>query len=136
MPAQSAPRLGTRRPARSLSRRSAGDTIMTDDTDLDRAWELAEKISICMLTTSDGGKLRSRPMAAHALRENNAISFLADARRHKNDEVRDHPDVCLAFADTHKQKYISITGTADVSNDRAMIEKLWSTPAKAWWQSK
>src|SRR5215211_5298753 len=33
------------------------------------------------------------------------------------------------------QKYVSISGQAQISNDREMIKKLWSVPAKAWWQS-
>ena len=33
------------------------------------------------------------------------------------------------------QKYVSLTGRAEVSNDREKIKELWSTPAKAWWDS-
>ena len=37
---------------------------------------------------------------------------------------------------THRvRKYVSISGDATVSNDRAKIRDLWSTPAKAWWDS-
>jgi general stress protein 26 len=109
---------------------------MASDTDLDRAWELIDTISICMLTSNDAGRLRSRPMASHALRDENAIRFLTDARHHEEGQIDASPDVCLAFADTHGQKYVSVTGEARISNDRAMIDRLWSTPAKAWWQSK
>jgi general stress protein 26 len=30
---------------------------------------------------------------------------------------------------------VSLTGRAEVSNDRQKIRELWSTPAKAWWDS-
>jgi len=43
--------------------------------------------------------------------------------------------VNLSFADAGGQKYVSVTGTAIVSNDRALIKQLFSTPAKAWWDS-
>ena len=103
--------------------------------DIDRAWDLMKKIGFAMLVTRDGGKLRARPMSAYLERENNAIFFLTDARRHKDDEIARHPDVNLSFADAGDQKYISVTGTAVVSNDRAKIKELFSLPAKAWWDS-
>ena len=43
--------------------------------------------------------------------------------------------VCLAFSDPRHQKYVSISGQAQISNDREMIRKLWSIPAQAWWQN-
>lgn len=100
-----------------------------------RVWEMMEKISICMLTTKDGEELRSRPMGAYLRREENMIYFLADARRHKDEEIKRSPNVCLAFANASDQKYVSVTGRATVSNDRAKIKELFGTPAKAWWDS-
>jgi general stress protein 26 len=103
--------------------------------DVDRAWELMKKIGFAMLVTHDGDKLRARPMSAHLDRENNAIYFLTDARRHKDEEIARNPGVNLSFANASDQKYVSVTGSAVVSNDRARIKQLFSTSAKAWWNS-
>jgi len=103
--------------------------------DVDRVWDLMKKIGFAMLVTRDGDKLRARPMAAYLERDQNAICFLTDARRHKDDEIARDPNVNLAFADAGNQKYVSVTGIATVSNDRAKIKQLFSTPAKAWWDS-
>ena len=103
--------------------------------DTDRAWDLMKKIGFAMLVTRDGDKLRARPMSAYLERENNAIFFLTDARRHKDEEIARNPNVNLSFANAGDQKYVSLTGTAFVSNDRAKIKQLFSTPAKAWWNS-
>ena len=110
---------------------------MTNDNarDVERAWELMKKIGFAMLVTHDGNKLRARPMSAFLERENNAIYFLTDARRHKDEEIARNPGVNLSFANAGDQKYVSVTGTAVVSNDRAKIKQLFSTPAKAWWDS-
>jgi general stress protein 26 len=108
---------------------------MASDNDTDRVWELMEKIGFCMLSTLDGEDIRSRPMAAHVQRDENSIYFLADVTSHKDDEIARNPNVGLAFADAGDQKYVSLTGRAEVSNDRQKIKELWSTPAKAWWQS-
>ena len=102
--------------------------------DVDRVWELAEKIGFCMLASRDGEAIRSRPMAAHAARDENAFYFLTDAGSHKDEEVARDPHVGLAFADTGGHKYVAVTGRAEVHNDRGKIRELWSTPAKAWWQ--
>jgi general stress protein 26 len=107
--------------------------MMMAASDADRVWELMDKISVCMLTTHDGEQLRSRPMVAVVRRDDDAIYFLGDARRHKEEEVRRNPNVGLAFADG--QRFVSVTGHAAVSHDEAKIKELWSTGAKAWWDS-
>lgn len=110
--------------------------MVNDNTrDTDRAWELMEKIGFAMLVTQDGGKLRSRPMSAYVDRKADAVYFLTDARQHKDDEIQQNPNVNLAFADASDQKYVSVSGTAAVSNDRAKIKELFTTTAKAWWDN-
>lgn len=103
--------------------------------DVQHAWDMMKKLTFAMLATRDGDTIRSRPMAATVEPDNNAIYFLTDARRHKDDEIaRDH-NVNLGFADASAQKYVSVSGTAAVSNDRAKIKELFTVAAKAWWDS-
>ncbi|MFK0276257.1 pyridoxamine 5'-phosphate oxidase family protein [Ensifer sp. NPDC090286] len=106
-----------------------------NENDQDKIWELAKDIGFCMLTTQTGGDLRARPMSAHIEREDNAFYFLTDDASHKDDEIAGNPAVCLAFADPKGQKYVSISGTATIQNDRTKIRELFSLPAKAWWDS-
>jgi general stress protein 26 len=108
---------------------------MAEDRYVEHVWTLMEKIGFCMLATRDGDDIRSRPMAAHAVRDEHAVYFLTDAASHKDEEIKRDPHVNLAFADAGAQKYVSVTGLASVSNDRAKIRELFSTPAKAWWDS-
>ena len=111
---------------------------MTNDNtrrDIERTWDLMKKIGFAMLVTRDGEKLRARPMAAYPDRDRNAIYFLTDARRHKDEEIARSPEVNLSFADAGDQKYVSLCGRASISNDRAKIRELFSTPAKAWWDN-
>lgn len=103
--------------------------------DAERVWDLMEKISISMLANWDGAELRSRPMGAFVRRKNNAVYFLTEARHHKDDDIKQYPKVCLAFADPGNQRFVSLSGHAEVSADRTAIKELWSTPAKAWWDS-
>jgi len=114
----------------------------TDKTDLteaearDRVWELAEKINICMFVTWDGERQRARPLAANVERDEDAIYFLVDVDGMKDDQIEEFPIVTLAFADNSGYKYVSITGMAKVTNDRAKIAELWTPDNKAFWDSK
>lgn len=107
---------------------------MSNHDKTDHVWKLMEKIGFCMLATKDGQEIRARPMAAHFERDEHAIYFLTDVESHKDDEIERDPHVGLFFADPGDQKYVSVTARAQVSNDRAKIKELWSTPAKAWWE--
>jgi general stress protein 26 len=105
------------------------------NSDTAHAWELMRKIGVAMLVTRDGEALRARPMWAHLAPDENRIYFLADARRHKDEEIARASDINLAFADAGKRNYVSVSGQAEVSNDRDRIRALFSTAAKAWWTS-
>lgn len=100
-----------------------------------RAWDLMESISFCMLSTWNGTELRSRPMGAFILRHEGVICFLTDVRAHKDEEIQQFPQVCLGFSDPRRQKYVSVSGTAQITSDRKKIEELWSVPAKLWWDT-
>ena len=103
--------------------------------DVARVWDLMEKISFCMLATWNGSELRSRPMDARVRRKEGVIYFLTDVRHQKDDEIARYPKLNLAFADTDAMKYVSLSGEAELSNDRAKIKELWEPTAKAWWDS-
>ncbi|MEQ1941221.1 pyridoxamine 5'-phosphate oxidase family protein [Mesorhizobium sp. VNQ89] len=111
-------------------------TTLTAEEARDRAWELAEKINICMFVTWDGERQRARPLAANVMREEHAIYFLVDVNGMKDDQIERFPIVTMAFADTGSYKFVSITGEAVVTNDRAKIEELWTPDNKAFWDSK
>lgn len=110
-----------------------GDDAMADQGNPKHVWEMMEKIGMCMLASKDGEDIRSRPMAAHVDRDERMVYFLTDAASHKDEEIARNPAVCLAFADPKGNDYVSVSGHAVVSNDRAKIRELFSTPAKAWW---
>lgn len=101
---------------------------------IDKIWDMMDNIFVCMLATRDGEQIRSRPMAALTRRDENAVYFFTDAEAHTDDEVSLSPHVCLAFA-SDSQSYVSVTGRAELTNDRQAIRDLWCMPAKAWWDS-
>jgi len=106
-----------------------------NDAEQARTWELMSSLTFCMLTNWNGEILHSRPMGAFVQRRENAVYFFSDARAEKNEEIRRYPQVCLAFADLRKQKYVSVSGTAEVIEDRDKVKELWSISAKVWWRT-
>jgi general stress protein 26 len=100
---------------------------------LDHVWDIAKKVKTCMLTTLSADRMRSRPMHAIPDRDAGCVWFITDQRGAKDDEIRAAPDVCLAFADTASNTYLSITGRAEMLRDVVKIRCLWSTQAQAWW---
>ncbi|MCC6734795.1 MAG: pyridoxamine 5'-phosphate oxidase family protein [Bauldia sp.] len=102
----------------------------------DRVWHLAESIRTALLATQNGARPHVRPLSAIPKRAEDAIYFLVDVSGSKNAEIERNPEVTLAFADTGKGDYVTIAGTASVSNDRARIRELWTPFAKAWWSSE
>src|SRR5690606_13087644 len=109
------------------------DTGKTPAEIIDRVWELAEKIDFCMFGTWDGDKQHARPLSSRPRREEHAIYFLVSAQGHKNLEIEKFPNVNLSYADTRAMDFVSISGEASLSNDRARIAELWSEFDKAWW---
>ena len=106
--------------------------------DIDHVWRLIESIPIAMVVThaGDGRNLRARPMAVRPARDEGVIYFLTDADTPKAEEIRRNQSVCLALADNKKQKYVSITGHAEMLDDRERVKKYWSLYDKAFWSDK
>lgn len=111
-------------------------TDMTPDEVADRVWELVKKIDFCMFVTWDGTHQQSRPLSARPERDAHAIYFLVSGDSSKTWQIDQYPTVNLAFADTGAMKFVSVTGTAAISNDRAKIAELWSAFDKAWWDDE
>ena len=112
------------------------ETDKTPAEIVDRVWELAEKIDFCMFGTWDGDKQHSRPLSSRVKRDEHAIYFLVSAQGHKNLEIEKFPAVSLNYADVKAMNYISISGQAEVTNDREKIHDLWTDFDKAWWESE
>ncbi|MEP6944895.1 MAG: pyridoxamine 5'-phosphate oxidase family protein [Acidobacteriota bacterium] len=94
--------------------------------------ELLEDIDFCMLTTISGGDLRSRPMSTQTFDENGDLWFFTSDNTHKVDEITADSRVNVAYTKPDENQYVSVSGRATLSKDRAKIEELWNPILKAW----
>jgi general stress protein 26 len=100
---------------------------------IEKIWSLIKDIHVAMLTTTDpNGSLYSRPMATQQDHFTGELFFLTRAHSGKVDEIRDHSKVNLTYVDTHHSTFVSLSGSASLSRDRARINELWHPSLKAW----
>jgi general stress protein 26 len=112
--------------------------VTPQENKLSVVWSLMQEIKVPMVVTHDGdnGRMRARPMAAHLDPDANAIFFLTDAESTKDKEIDRNDNVCLVFSDIRKQHYVSLTGRAELSDDREKIKQLWSSLDSAFWSDE
>lgn len=116
-----------------MADREQQHTDKSDEEIADRIWDLAKKIDFCMFVSWDGERQQARPLSSRVFREEEAIYFLVSADGHKNSQIEQFPVVNLSYSDPGKMNFISISGQATLSNNRAKIKELWSAFDKAWW---
>lgn len=93
---------------------------------------LIKDIKFAMMATyAREGFIHARPMAARH-EEDGTLWFLTSRSAHTVDEVRADPRVLLTYAEPSDQHYVSITGSAQLSDDRSRIRELWSEPMRTW----
>ena len=109
-------------------------STQTRSDDLEKLREMIKDIDFCMLTTIDeDGDPHSRPMSSNGdIDPNGNLWFFTSASSHKVNEVAGSPKVNVSFADPEHQRYVSVTGSAELVRDRNKIDELWRPAFKMW----
>lgn len=100
--------------------------------------ELIKDIRFAMFTTVDShGKLRSRPMTVQKDADSGrdvtkCLWFFMSRKSETVTEFSHSPSVNVAFADTDNDTYVSVSGQAQLVEDLAMKDRLWSKMNEAW----
>ncbi|KNC96912.1 uncharacterized protein SPPG_07738 [Spizellomyces punctatus DAOM BR117] len=84
-----------------------------------------------MTTRRPDGHLVSRPMAVRK-RIGTDMWFITNNESHKLEELRFDPHVNLSFYKEGTGEWVSISGTAEVKQDRSLVDALWGPDMKAW----
>ena len=100
---------------------------------LKRLRKMVKNARIAMLTTvAGGGELRSRPMATLKAPFDGDLWFLTRATAPKADEIRDHQQVNVSYADPDAERFVSVSGTAILVRDPEKVAELWSRRLREW----
>lgn len=111
--------------------------FMTEQTNhqenVKKLQKLIKDIKVAMLTTvEDDGSLRSRPMVTQQVEFDGNLWFYTSATAPKVDEVQHEQHVNVSYAEPDDQKYVSVSGRAQIVRDRQKLEELWNPLLKAW----
>ncbi len=106
---------------------------MAEQKKIDELYDLIEGIEIAMLTTRRAdGRLVSRPMATQERQPGADLWFVTDIHAHKVDELEQDPNVNVAYYRDRTREWVSVSGTARVSQDRAKIRELYRPDWRMW----
>ena len=94
-------------------------------------YEKINAIKFAMLVTHDAeGLMEARPFTTQAAGRDGAVWFFTSIDSEAVADIRQNPTVLLCYADSAEHRFISSSGTASLSHDRALIEELWKPAFK------
>ena len=100
---------------------------------LDELYALIDGIEIAMFTTRRAdGQLVSRPMATQERVTGTDLWFATDISSAKLEDLTFDPHVNLAYYKNKSREWVSVAGTAQVTQDRNLIKELYKPDWKAW----
>jgi general stress protein 26 len=108
---------------------------MADNKRIDDLYDLIDDIEIAMLTTRrSDGRLVSRPMATQERQDGADLWFVTDIQTHKIDELEQDPNVNVAYFRDRTKEWVSVSGIAQISQDRAKIRELYKPDWRMWFE--
>ena len=91
------------------------------------------EVPTAMLTTVDwSGQLRSRPMAIQLVEGDERLYLLTSEDSGKVLAIRTDHNVNVVCADAGASRFLSVCGSAQISQDRQKVKDLWNPMMKAW----
>ncbi len=95
--------------------------------------QLIDDVEIAMLVTRrPDGNMVSRPMANQVAAAGADFWFVTSSDSDKIDELRTDPHVNLTYYKEKTREWVSVAGTAEISQDRAKIRELYRPDWKMW----
>ena len=106
---------------------------MSPDDDTRKVAELIKDIRVAMLTHADGAaRLVSHPMATQEVEFDGDVLFIAERDSHKCQDIAAQSPARVNVAYSSSGSWVSLSGTAEIVDDRAKLEELWNTFTDAW----
>jgi general stress protein 26 len=103
----------------------------SDDEIRSHFTEIVARFSTAMLVTrTPEGALRARPLTVAGAEPSGAMYFSTSVEAPKVHEIEADAHVVVTFQSD--EAYGSLSGTARLSRDRALIERLWKESWKVW----
>ncbi len=101
--------------------------------ELEQLYEMVDEIEVAMMTTRrPDGHLESRAMATQKRASGADLWFVAAEGTGKLRDIERDPHVNLAYYKDRTREWVSVSGTATLSDDRAKIHELYARDWGMW----
>ena len=101
--------------------------------DLEQLYEHIDDIEIAMMTTKrPDGHLESRAMATQKRAAGADLWFVTSEESGKIKAIEADPHVNLSYYKDRTREWVSVSGIANISRDRARIRELYAADWRAW----
>jgi general stress protein 26 len=95
-------------------------------------WKLMRELDFCMLVTSKNGSMRAKPMSTIVDSDAQTAHILTAREGRVDHEIVGDGHVLLNYSNG-SSKFVSVNADATVSEDRALVRKLWNPGAQVFW---
>jgi general stress protein 26 len=103
------------------------------NSDVQKIGQLIKGIKVAMMVTSEPDhSLRARPMMTQEVEFDGTLWFFSNEFSGKNNEIRSDAEVLVSYMDADKNRYVSLSGTAELVHDKSKAAELWNPSVKAW----
>ena len=102
-------------------------------SEMDKLYSHIDDIEVAMMTTRRAdGHLQSRAMATQKRAAGADLWFVTLDGMPKLDDIAADPHVNLSYYKDRTREWVSVSGLATISKDRAKIHELYAPDWKAW----
>lgn len=104
---------------------------------LDELYDLIDDMEIALMTTRrPDGVLVTRPMATQQRGPLADLWFVTSIETHKIEEIENDPNVSIGYYNDSSKEWVSVSGTATITQDRAKIRELHQPDWRAWFEDE
>jgi general stress protein 26 len=103
---------------------------------IDKLKTMVDKIDIGMLCTNIAGNvnLHAVPMSRQEVDDEGNLWFLFSSESETYQNLQNNNHISVLYSDVSNYNFLSINGLAEVSRDKARIEKYWNKMIEAWFE--
>ena len=107
--------------------------LLTGDQALEKLRTLLEEFPIAFMVTVSKGEVTARPIGVVGDEAfNGSLWFITDKRSRKIAAIESGATTTLLFQNDKNGDYLQLTGRASVVEDRAKLERLYTTLQRTW----
>ncbi|ULH16276.1 pyridoxamine 5'-phosphate oxidase family protein [Deinococcus sp. KNUC1210] len=109
------------------------DQSLSHDESMQEIGKIIKGVKFAMVTTQNTeGHLHARPLTTQEADFSGEIWFIGSKDSGSVADIKAHDRVNVSYSDTDKGQYVSVSGVAELVEDRAKLEELWSDFYKAY----